>query len=121
MRPRVVLAIVQISAGYMEAEVDALAARFDDKLLFVADEPPLVAGAGAKIVRDLLAFRTTDGTTGVPVVIELKWKRQRTRLIEQVVGFAALVDEHADEFERLYGAVLGREVRFTGPAERTVV
>ena len=104
-----------------EREIRNLTAAAGDTLLFVADELLLTADAGGDIKCDVLAFRTVDGTTGVPVVIELKSRREMTRLIEQVVGYATLVDEHAEEFERLYSAVLGREVRFTGPTERTVI
>ena len=90
-------------------------------LLFITDELPLENDDGSEIQCDLLAFRTTDGETGVPVVIELKSARKRTRLIDQVAGYAALIEEHAEGFERLYGAVLGREVWFTGPPEQWVV
>ena len=93
----------------------------DDKLLFITDELLLLDDEGRRNVCDLLAFRTTDGETGVPVVIELKTARQMTRLIEQVAGYASLVEEHAEGFERLYGAVIGREVWFTGPPEQWVV
>jgi hypothetical protein len=92
-----------------------------EKLLFVTDELLLLDDEGRRNICDLLAFRTTDGETGVPVVIELKTARQMTRLIEQVAGYAALVEEHAEGFERLYSAVLGREVWLTGPPEQWVV
>ena len=93
----------------------------DEKLLFVTDELLLLDDEGRKNVCDLLAFRSADGETGVPVVIELKTAREMTRLIEQVAGYASLVEEHAEDFERLYGAVLGREVWFTGSPEQVVV
>ena len=95
--------------------------KTEEKLLFVTDELLLLDDEGRRNVCDLLAFRTADGETGAPVVIELKTARQMTRLIEQVAGYASLVEEHAEGFERLYGAVLGREAWFTGPPEQWVV
>lgn len=92
-----------------------------ETLLFITDELPLDDDDGKKIQCDLLAFRTADGETGVPVVIELKSEREKKRLIDQVAGFASLVEEHAEDFEHLYGAVLGHDVLFTAPPEQWVV
>lgn len=44
-----------------------------------------------------------------------------TRLVEQVEGYAALLDEHADVFAKLFGALLGESVRFDGPTEKWIV
>jgi hypothetical protein len=43
------------------------------------------------------------------------------RLVEQVERYAALVDEHAEGFARLFGTTLGENVRFDAPAERWIV
>lgn len=89
------------------------------ELLFITDEIPLPVEAG-KIVCDILAFRT-DGGRCSPVLLELKDDRMLTRLVEQVEGYARLVDEHADLFADLYGALLGHEVRFDGSTEKWIV
>jgi hypothetical protein len=88
-------------------------------MLFVTDEIALPLRDG-KIVCDVLALRC-DGGRSTPVLIELKDKRMLTRLVEQLDGFAALLDEHADRFASLFGALLGRDVRFDGLAERWLV
>ncbi len=88
-------------------------------LLFVTDEISLPLRAG-KIVCDVLALRC-DGARSTPVLIELKDQRLLTRLVEQLDGFAALLDEHADRFASLFGALFGRDVRFDGPAEKWLV
>lgn len=86
-------------------------------LRFVTDELALPPD---KIVCDLLALREDDGAC-VPVVIELKSKRDLARLVEQTQKFAAIVDAHRAAFEELYAAVLGRSIAFSGPAERWIV
>jgi hypothetical protein len=60
---------------------------------FVTDEISLPLGNG-KIVCDIVALRR-DGGRSTPVLIELKDTRQLTRLVEQVDGYAALIDLHA--------------------------
>jgi hypothetical protein len=88
-------------------------------LLFVTDEIALPLGSG-KVVCDLLALRC-DGGRSTPVLIELKNSRMLTRLVEQLDVYAALVNEHADGFASLFGALLGREVRFDAPTEKWLV
>lgn len=44
-----------------------------------------------------------------------------TRLVEQVEGYVALMDAHAQSFEKLYSAVLGEPVGFDGPTEKWIV
>ena len=80
-------------------------------LLLVTDEIA-VPTDGGRIVCDILALHETADTR-TPVAMELKTERQLTRLVEQVTGYAALVDEHRDLFEALYSACLGRDVAFT--------
>jgi len=89
------------------------------KLRFAVDEVPLKHN-GKKIVCDLLAVREIPGGH-VPVVIELKSDRQMKRLIDQVTGYAALVDRHADLFARLFGVILHEEFTFVGPCENWIV
>jgi hypothetical protein len=50
--------------------------------------------------------------------------RARRRVVEQgeqIEGYAALVDLHADLFAKLYGAILGQAVSFTSPCEKIFV
>lgn len=89
------------------------------ELVFVTDEIALPI-AGGKIVCDLLALRR-DGGRCTPVLLELKDDRMLTRLVQQVEGYAALVDEHAALFSALYSALLGEDVRFDGPTEKWIV
>jgi len=85
-------------------------------LLFVTDELSLPDGKG-KVVCDLLALR--DDHT--PVVIELKSARDLDRLVHQVTSYAGLVDDHREEFSKLYSAVLGRPVTLRHAAEKWIV
>jgi hypothetical protein len=89
------------------------------ELVFVTDELALPLEAG-KIVCDVLALRR-DGGRSTPVLLELKDDRMLSRLVEQVEAYSALVDEHADLFAGLFGALLGEDVRFDGPTEKWVV
>lgn len=88
-------------------------------LTFVTDEIPMPRADG-KIVCDILALRR-DGNRVTPAVVELKDDRLLSRLIEQVEGYSLLVEEHSELFGRLFGALLGEEVRFDGPAEKWIV
>lgn len=92
------------------------------ELLFITDEIalPTTEDRTGRIVCDILALRV-DGGQLASVVIELKTERQLTRLVEQVMEYAALVDEHCDLFAELYSTILGREVSFTGPCEKWIV
>lgn len=89
------------------------------ELVFVTDEISLPV-EGGKMVCDLLALRR-DGGRSTPVLLELKDARMLTRLVEQVEGYAALIDEHADLFADLFGALLGEPVTFDGPTEKWMV
>lgn len=84
--------------------------------VFVTDELSLPADGGRRLVCDILAL---DGD--VPSVIELKSSRQMKRLVAQVEGYAALVDEHIHLFSELYSAILGREVELVPPCQRWIV
>lgn len=88
-------------------------------LWFITDEIALPVDGG-KSVCDLLALRR-DGDRCTPVLIELKDSRQLTRLVDQVNGYAKLIDEHADLFAELFGALLGESITFDGPTEKWIV
>jgi hypothetical protein len=88
-------------------------------LVFVTDEIPLPT-EGGKVVCDRLALRRDAGRS-TPVLIELKDSRMLTRLVDQVEAYSALMNEHAEAFEKLYSAILGEPVRFDGPAEKWIV
>lgn len=92
------------------------------ELVFVTDEIaiPTTADGEGRIVCDILALRV-DEDGEVPVAIELKTKRQLTRLIEQVTGYAALVDHHRALIAELFTATLGRPVSFSRRCERWIV
>lgn len=107
--------------GRWLASVNAASASTDDpvELMFVTDEIPLPVDGG-RMVCDVLALRR-DGGRSTPVLLELKDDRMLTRLVEQVEGYAALVDAHADLFATLFGALLGEDVRFDGPTEKWIV
>lgn len=89
------------------------------ELLFITDEISLPV-EGGKTVCDILALRRGGGRS-TPVLIELKDSRQLTRLVEQVEGYAKLIDEHGDLFAELFGALLGEVIVFDGPAEKWMV
>jgi hypothetical protein len=101
--------------------INAASARTDCpvELVFVTDEISLPV-EGGKIVCDILALRK-DGGRSTPVLLELKDDRLLTRLIEQVEGYARLIDDHADLFEELFGALLGEKVKFDAPTEKWIV
>jgi ADP-ribosylglycohydrolase len=89
------------------------------ELCFVTDEIALPI-QGGKVVCDVLALRR-DGGRCTPVLLELKDSRQLTRLVEQLNVYAKLMDEHAELFARLFGVLLGEDVRFDGLAEKWLV
>lgn len=89
------------------------------ELVFVTDEISLPLDE-EKIVCDVLALRR-DGGRSTPVLLELKDARMLTRLVEQVERYSALIDEHADLFAELFGALLGESVRFDGPTEKWIM
>lgn len=95
------------------------------RLVFVTDEISLPVARGpartyGKTVCDVLALRR-DGGRSTPVLLELKDNRALTRLVEQVNGYAALIDEHAELYAELFGALLGEDVQFDAPTERWMV
>ena len=89
------------------------------ELVFVTDEISLPVERG-KVVCDILALRR-DGGRCTPVLIELKDSRMLTKLVEQVETYSALLDEHAEAFEKLFAAVLGEPMRFSDFAERWII
>jgi hypothetical protein len=88
-------------------------------LVFITDEIPMPGDT--RMVCDLLALRRDEQGRQIPVVIELKSERALTRLIEQVTGYASLVDLHATLFAQFFAALLGQPVAFTGPCEKVIV
>lgn len=101
--------------------LNAASATTDDpvELVFITDEISLPVESG-KMVCDILALRR-DGGRSTPVLLELKDSRQLTRLVEQVEGYAKLLDLHADRFAELFGALLGEDISFDGPTEKWIV
>lgn len=89
------------------------------ELVFVTDEIALPVDDG-KLVCDILALRR-DGGRSMPVLLELKDSRMLTRLVEQVDGYAKLIDQHSDLFAELFAVLLGEPVTFDGPAEKWIV
>lgn len=90
------------------------------ELWFMTDEIAMPVEEGKKAVCDLLALRR-DGGRSTPVLLELKDDRMLTRLVEQVEGYSTLMNEHAELFMELYGALLGERVRFDGSTESWIV
>jgi hypothetical protein len=89
------------------------------ELVFITDEISLPTDTG-KIVCDILALRV-DGGRSTPVLLELKTDRMLGRLVEQVVDYAKLIEEHTELFAELYGALLGHDVTFDGSTEKWIV
>jgi hypothetical protein len=89
------------------------------ELLFITDEIALPTEEG-KTVCDMLALRHDKGRL-TPVLLELKYARQRKRLVEQVETYSRSLDDHAGLFAELYGALLGESVTFDGPTEKWIV
>ena len=82
---------------------------------FITDELALPV-EGGRIVCDLLALHGNR-----PVAIELKPSRAMTRLVEQVTGYARLVEAHLDTFAELFGVMLGRSFGLQAQCERWIV
>jgi hypothetical protein len=109
------------ASGRRLASLNGASATTNDavELAFITDEISLPIESG-KTVCDILALRR-DARRCTPVLIELKDSRQFTRLVEQVEGYAKLIDEHADLFAELFSSLLGEDVRFDGPTEKWIV
>lgn len=108
-------------SGQRLQSINAASAATDDpvELEFITDEISLPVGS-SEIVCDILALRR-DGGRCTPVLLELKDSRQLGRLVEQVEGYAGLIDTHADLFADLFGALSGEFVKFDGPTEKWLV
>jgi hypothetical protein len=80
-----------------------------DRLLFALDEVPLnmdEASSATKTIRcDLLAVGIR-GRRSEPVIIELKWGRALTRLVEQLQGYARMITTYRREFGQLLGEAI---------------
>lgn len=102
------------NARRMKALEKALGANTE--VLFTTDELSLPDGED-KIVCDVLALR--DGHT--PVIVELKSARHLGRLVQQVKSYADIIDDHRDQFSRLYSVILGWDVTLRHAAEKWIV
>ena len=92
------------------------------ELQFVTDEIFLPTEK-SKIGCDILALRKTEDGS-VPVLIELKSGRDMKEAIEQVEKYSGIVDEHAEDFAKLYHALLGSDfdnLEFVKSCEKWVV
>jgi hypothetical protein len=109
------------TSGRKMRSINAASATTNDpvELTFITDEIALPIENG-KTVCDVLALRRDGGRT-TPVLLELKDARMLTRLVEQVEGYAELIDAHPALFADLFSALLGEEVRFDGPTEKWIV
>lgn len=104
---------------HMQALQACLAPTEDTALYFVTDEIALWS-EDKRVVCDLLAInQRPDGIA--PVLIELKSERHMTRLVEQLDSYTALLWHHRANFEQIFSALLGREIRFKFPPEKWLV
>jgi len=69
---------------------------------------------------DLLGLRKVDGMM-VPAVIELKSSRDMKELCEQVNTYAKVIQRNKTDFEGLFTAILGEDVKFSGKPERWII
>jgi hypothetical protein len=86
---------------------------------FIADELAVIH-EGTKRLCDILGLRKMDGMM-VPAVIELKSSRDMKELCEQVNTYAKVIQRNKTDFEELFSAVLGEDVKFTDKPERWIV
>jgi len=91
----------------------------DGELVFVTDEIAVQDDSG-KLVCDLLALRRGEGGD-VPVILELKSKREMARLVHQLKAYSACMEKYTPFFERLFTETLGDDVCFSGPPEKWLV
>jgi len=89
------------------------------ELTFITDGLSLPL-SGGKTEGDLLALRRDAGRC-TPVLLQLKDNRHLNRLLPQVENFAPLIDQHAELFAELFGAVLEEDIAFDAPAEKWIV
>jgi hypothetical protein len=82
------------------------------KLQFALDEVSPQDG----IRSDVIAVGERAGIN-VPVVIELKFNRDKTRLFEQLDGFCRIVRENECAFSRLLRAITGLDVDCSSPKQ----
>jgi hypothetical protein len=86
---------------------------------FVTDELAVVH-EDTKRLCDILGLRKKDGMM-VPAVIELKSSRDMKELCEQVNTYAKVIQRNKTDFEELFSAVLGEDIKFTDKPERWIV
>ena len=103
----------------MAAIQDAMPADDETNLYFVTDEISVATERG-KVVCDILAIdRRPDGIA--PVLMELKSERAMTRLIEQVENYSNVLKTYSEQYEALFAALLGEEIKFSRPLSRWIV
>lgn len=92
------------------------------ELYFVTDELAMFTPTG-KVVCDILALRRGphDPTKDIPVLIELKSARQMTELVKQLERYKVVMMEYSHHFEKLFGAILGEEIRFSDSIEKWLI
>lgn len=117
-----------ISQAYQhDRKLEILRSVADDSthatnLYFVTDELAIFTDTG-KVVCDLLTLRYDqhDATKAIPVLIELKSARHMAELIKQLAHYQTVIGTYSDHFERLFGAILGKEIHFSGPVEKWLI
>jgi hypothetical protein len=90
-----------------------------NNMRFVTDELAVVH-EDTKRLCDILGLRKKDGMM-VPAVIELKSSRNMKELCEQVNTYAKVIQRNKTDFEELFSAVLGEEVKFSDKPERWII
>ncbi len=103
----------------MQAMQSRLPDSEDTSLYFVTDEIS-VTHDDNKVVCDILAInRRKDGVA--PVLMELKSERAMSRLVEQLNNYEAIMKTYQTNFEGLFSALMGEEIRFAFPPEKWMV
>jgi len=109
--------------GRKMRSINAASRGTDDpvELIFAVDEIPVLRKAKPRMVCDLLALRKTSNEEYRPVLLELKSDRMMKRLVDQVEGYAGVVDRHFDLFGDIFSALLGEQIRLIGKCEKWIV
>ena len=92
----------------------------DGEMLFVTDEIPAYTESGDKILCDILALRMKEDKA-VAVLIELKSSRMMKELVSQLEQYSQIMQQRSSEYEQLYSAVLGKEIKFSGAVEKWII
>jgi len=114
-----------ISDAYLHSRkmVTLQGSRFKEdsvtRLFFVTDEIPILTEKG-KQVCDILALRSEENCL-VPVLIELKSSRLMQKLVSQLEEYSNAISKYIPKVEKLYTAILGRNISFSGPPEKWLI